>query len=249
MIVMLVGCNDVNRKNLTASDRYNMKGTYGSVSSFFTKNSELFNVIATYVRASRAQSLGLTDRYIDLQHMRYDTLLIAQDVMEKRIAALAPLLQEYRNRLNAIAEVCRKNKIDLVLVNQPTLLGEGVDPVTGADLAKHRVGDDLNGELWWKQLSVYNEVTKDVAGKNGLFFIDLAGQMPRSSRYYYDMLHFTNEGAQEIAGIIYKELPPNTISTPINKSTIMSGASHHFLRAFMKFQRSFKNSILREFVF
>lgn len=212
MIVMLVGCNDVNRKDLTASDRYIMKGTYGSVSSFFTKNSELANVIATYVRAGRAQSFGLTDRYLDLAHTQNDTLFIKQSEMESRMAALAPLLQEYRNRLNAIAELCRKNKIDLVLANQPTLLGVGVDSITGADLAKHRVADDMNGELWWKTLSLYNEVTRDVAGRNGLFFIDLAGQMPRSSRYYYDMLHFTNEGAEKISQIIHKELLAYLIS-------------------------------------
>lgn len=212
MIVMLVGCNDVNRKDVTASDRYTMKGTYGSVSSFFTKNSELVNVIATCIRARRAQSFGLSDRYIDLGHTANDTLFIKPEVMQQQMAALVPLLQEYRNRLNEIAGICRKNGIDLVLVSQPTLLGMGTDPETGADLAKHRVAGDVNGELWWKELSLYNEVTRDVAGMNGLFFIDLAHQMPRSSKYYYDMLHFTNEGAEMVSRIISNELLTYLIS-------------------------------------
>ncbi len=206
MIILLVGCNDVNRKDLTESDKYSMKGTYGSLSSFLTKNSELANVIATYVRARRAQTLGLTDRYIDLRRTRHDTLYIDQDTMQARMTLLAPLLKDYSDRLIAIAETCRKNNIDLVLVSQPSLLGEGIDPVTGANLEKHKVADGMNGGLWWKELELYNEVTRTIAGRNGLFFIDLARRMPKSSLYFYDMVHFTNEGAAKVSEIIYSEL-------------------------------------------
>jgi hypothetical protein len=38
--------------------------------------------------------------------------------------------------------------------------------------------------------------------------IDLAKVMPKSSKYYYDVHHYDNEGAQKVAGIIYKELSP-----------------------------------------
>lgn len=40
------------------------------------------------------------------------------------------------------------------------------------------------------------------------------------------------------------ELPPNTINIPINKSTMINGANHHFLRALRKLQRSFRKSMV-----
>ena len=39
------------------------------------------------------------------------------------------------------------------------------------------------------------------------------------------------------------EPPPMTISTPISNRTMITGASHHFLRSFMKENKSFKKSI------
>lgn len=38
--------------------------------------------------------------------------------------------------------------------------------------------------------------------------IDLAREMPKSTRYYYDLLHFTNEGAEKVAEIIHEKLCP-----------------------------------------
>ncbi len=32
--------------------------------------------------------------------------------------------------------------------------------------------------------------------------------MPKSSRYYYDFLHYTNDGAEKVAEITYLELAP-----------------------------------------
>jgi len=212
MIVLLVGCNDMNRKDLTASDKYSMKGMYGSVASFFTKNSELVNVIATYARASRASALKIVDTYMDLDKTRNDTLEISEQEMQQRLASYGELLNEYNKRLSSIAETCKKNNIDLVLVSQPSLFGEGNDPVSGASLAKHRIDNNTNGLLWWKELELYNEVTRTVAGKNGLFFIDLARQMPKSSRYFYDLVHFTNDGADKVSEIIYTELLTYLIS-------------------------------------
>lgn len=206
MIVMMVGCNDLNRKDLNMSDRYSMRGVYGSVSSFFIKNSELVNVVATYARAKRASSLLIVDRYIDLKKQRNDTLAISEQEMAEKLAGYDKLLSGYDKRLQAIVETCKQHNIDLVLVSQPALFGEGTDPVTGADLEKHRIDKETNGLLWWKQLSLYNEVTRQVAGRNGLFFIDLARQMPKSSLYFYDLVHFTNDGAAKVSEIIHNEL-------------------------------------------
>ncbi len=45
-----------------------------------------------------------------------------------------------------------------------------------------------------------------MASANGVTLIDLAKSMPKDSRYFYDYLHFTNEGAVRVGDIIYAGL-------------------------------------------
>jgi hypothetical protein len=49
-------------------------------------------------------------------------------------------------------------------------------------------------------------VTKEVAAQEHLFVIDLANELPKSSKYLYDGVHLTNEGAEKVSGILYERL-------------------------------------------
>jgi hypothetical protein len=68
------------------------------------------------------------------------------------------------------------------------------------------VYDDVNGLERWTIMERYNDVTKQVAAENDLLLIDLADKMPKSSLYFYDLVHFTNKGAKKVSEIIYDEL-------------------------------------------
>lgn len=41
-----------------------------------------------------------------------------------------------------------------------------------------------------------------------MLVVDLAKEMPRNSKYYYDFHHFINEGAEKVAEIIYNRVHP-----------------------------------------
>jgi len=41
-----------------------------------------------------------------------------------------------------------------------------------------------------------------------MLIIDLAREMPGSSRYYFDHIHYSNEGIEKVADIIYSHLYP-----------------------------------------
>ncbi len=38
--------------------------------------------------------------------------------------------------------------------------------------------------------------------------IDLALELPKSSRYYYDLVHYSNEGSERVADIIFSHFLP-----------------------------------------
>ncbi len=92
------------------------------------------------------------------------------------------------------------------------LWGEGVDHVTGRDLAALRVEPKVpryNGRLEWSVMEVYNEAMRTVGAESGVLVIDLAHSMPKSSRYFFDDLHYTAEGAAQVGAIVSKSLIPD----------------------------------------
>jgi lysophospholipase L1-like esterase len=117
-------------------------------------------------------------------------------------------LGPYELRLQNLLEMALNQGIVPVLITQPVLYGNLADPRTGVDLGKMQVTRDMNGGLAWEVLELYNDITRKVGKDKGAPVIDLAGKMPKNSVYYFDLTHFTNEGAEKAAGIVYEELRP-----------------------------------------
>jgi len=57
-------------------------------------------------------------------------------------------------------------------------------------------------------VEAYNNVTRKVARDKGVTIVDLAQSMTKSSRYFYDFIHYTPQGAQVIADILDHSLCP-----------------------------------------
>ncbi len=66
----------------------------------------------------------------------------------------------------------------------------------------------MNGALGWEVLELYNAVTRKVGRENGVLVIDLAREMPKDFRYYFDLMHYTNAGADKVADLIAGQLTP-----------------------------------------
>lgn len=113
----------------------------------------------------------------------------------------------YSLRLKNLIKVSRENNIRPVLITQPALYGNKIDDVTKIDLGSIEV-DGVNGKIAWKILEFYNDVTRAVGREQKVLVIDLANEMPKSTRYYFDYFHFTNEGSEKVAEIVNKILQP-----------------------------------------
>lgn len=114
----------------------------------------------------------------------------------------------YEVRLRRLLKVTEENHILPVLLTQPVVYGQGIDDVTGVDLGKITVANEMNGEIGWKVLELYNDVTRRVGAEEGLLVIDTAREMPKSSRYYYDLMHFSDLGGEEFGKIVAHHLSP-----------------------------------------
>ena len=117
-------------------------------------------------------------------------------------------LQSYKQRLEKLLTICREHNIIPVLMTQPVLYGNVADPTTGVNLEHRLVAKDMDGAAAWKVLELYNDVTRRVGHDQGVLVIDLARELPKDSRYFFDVIHFTNAGAETVADLIAAPLTP-----------------------------------------
>ena len=206
--VFLIGVNDI---GLDASNPYDTsltppKSAIRSAAAFVADHSELAGLAQNLLRVARAKDEGFGHGQIDFRTLR----LLEDDEQETAVTLRkysAPLAA-YASRVAAIVDESRRNGIEPVLVTQPGMYGEGLDPATGVDLAKIQVRGAANGRLWWKVQEMYNDVTRRTATERGVLLVDAAHELPKDSRLFYDFMHFTNEGAARLGDIIADHLAP-----------------------------------------
>ena len=206
VVMFLVGVNDMRRGDLTASDKSNMKDQYKNVFTFISQNSELCNTIINLLRAREAGKRNLNGRYVDFSAKREDTLVCDEKFIAQYLAEDDAYLTAYRQRVQTLVDLCVQQQMLPVLITQPTIMGAGRDSATGVSLENFKVTEKVNGKLFWRSLEKYNDVVRSVAAQNGIPLIDLANVMPKSSLYFYDLVHFTNEGCEEVGRILSEEL-------------------------------------------
>lgn len=212
VILFLIGQNDVARevgnvydKSIVANERDFGSGIKGYIKSL-TPYSKVVSTALNVYRFYASKNKGVGHNEIDLLKSEYVDLSQEykknqEELHEERY------LKPYERRLNALINFCLANGIEPVLMTEPVLYGEGTDDVTKVDLSKIKIGE-LNGEVSWAILELYNGTTRNTAKAKNVLLIDLAREMPKSSRYYYDYHHYTKEGAKMAASIIYGHLWP-----------------------------------------
>jgi lysophospholipase L1-like esterase len=214
VVLFLVGENDLAKgRFLSEFDSENVKGPiiFRSVKGFLKSASAYSEVVALGVNLYRtltAYRAGLILGNLDLTKARY--LKVPREVEEQYVArCTAPdIIQSYQTRLERLVDISRQAGSEPVLITQPLLLGPAVDDITQVDLGAIKISETNNGEMWWEALEVFNDVTRKVGREKDVLVIDLARQMPKSSRYFWDPTHYTNQGAQVVASIVYRSLCP-----------------------------------------
>ena len=212
VILFLVGLNDQGKgeegigrkeKNLK-KEGFNYYSITGFLKSL-TYYSEASSLVLNIYRYVKAYWHGVYHREINLKEIEgielpEETRIYIKQEQEKALKA-------YETRLKKLIQISRENGIIPVFMTQPVLYGNEIDDITNVNLARIKIGN-VNGELAWEILELYNEVTRRVGKSKNVLVIDLARELPKSSRYFYDFAHYTNEGTEELAEIIFKNLYP-----------------------------------------
>jgi hypothetical protein len=168
--------------------------------------SKVLQAVLTLWRTYQARRVGLGHAYFDFQHARQ--IVSSPDTVATKKAEATVALVAFERRVRELVTLARQAGIQPVLLTQTTVLGRGLDDVTGTDLRRIPFSDDVDGELYWSILERYNDVLRRVGAETHSKVVDLAAGFPHSSRYYFDLIHYNVEGSTEAAREIYTELCP-----------------------------------------
>ncbi len=208
VILFLVGANDRGLQDYGELDKRSFKDPEASSRKLLihtlAQYSYVINYAVNFQKYHKAVKWGLVHANIDFAKL--PTLDVDNDRLNALLAEHRRLyLKPYAQRLQKLIGETREHGIEPVLLTQPMIYGNVIDQMSGADLARVDIGG-VNGKTSWEILELYNEVVRQVASQNQVLLIDLATAVPKNSRYFYDTFHFTNEGCQLVAEIIFKQL-------------------------------------------
>ena len=213
VILFLIGINDVGKDQMDGFDTTILKNVHLGDAWWkdwgrtLANNSEVISLVQLISRGIKTQKLNFHDN-VHVPVRPADTLNISAVQIQATVQAAKPHLPAFHERVLKLVTTCRQAGIEPMLITQPLVVGFGIDPITQTNLAKFKLHDTENGELIWKRLEAYNDITRSVAVIQGVHLIDLAREMPKNSLFYYDEMHFTPEGADKVSEILAADLGP-----------------------------------------
>ena len=202
-ILYLTGINEMDRDDLFSDDQAIVRSHSFSLTDWLKKNCETIVLANMLYRNIKARQLDLGHGNLDLAKLKIPAVRPGQ--IDSLFDAHRPYIAAYSQRLKSLVGKTKACGSSPILMTQPLLFGEGKDPLTGVDLEKS-AAKFFNGATYWCLLEQYNDATREAALQAGVPLIDLARWMPKNSAYFYDAMHFTNEGAAVVSKIVQEEL-------------------------------------------
>ena len=210
-VLLLMGINDMEREDLNSYDISMTRGGAPLRDRLVTM-SEVLSTAQVLYRSFRAHELGL-NRAPDMDPRtvpRINETPAQRDAFLKR--QKDNFLPAYRERVATLLATVRSMSATPILITQPAFMGHAVDPNTGVQIDNLLYGDfgregfDISAGTAWDGLELYNDVLRELASSEGVMLIDAAREMPKDYRYYFDWLHYSNEGAARMASIISDQI-------------------------------------------
>jgi hypothetical protein len=222
MVTFLLGVNDQGPYNQERFDARQRPDEQPLVHRIVAR-SELLSTLLVVWRLAHAQRMGLRHWEFDLSSM--PVVDLASEDREGVLARhRAEYIEPYRERLTGLMRACKREGIEPVLITQPSFWGDGRDPRTGIEVGPLETLD-YSASLAGEVLDLYNETTREVARDEGVFLIDLAREIPLDSTYFYDWIHYTNEGSEMVGRAVARSLIEHLRTNPDVRPRATGGAA------------------------
>lgn len=122
---------------------------------------------------------------------------------------MASIKDAFELNLQTFINICKARRITPVLMTQQNRFAEVPDSLILRTVANKLKNDFAIEYKDYKSLyDMLNQSTRDAAKKEGLLLIDLDREIPHTSKYLYDPVHFNDVGSKLAAEIISRKLLP-----------------------------------------
>jgi lysophospholipase L1-like esterase len=184
MVVFLIGVNDRGKSDFSKEDGI-LINRRESILKKLIKRSEVANLTNNLYMMYKTHQVNIGHNAgnqelkdaTDTYEVDSVFLVKIQSEHQKSVAA-------YTARVEQLASKSLEKGIKPVFVTQPLIYGgEG-----------------------WAIMELYNEAVRQYCLKHNILCIDLANLLPKKAVYYYDEMHYTNEGANAVGAIIFEKI-------------------------------------------
>jgi hypothetical protein len=116
---------------------------------------------------------------------------------------LMPHPDFYKDRIRRLIDTCRDVGVRPVFMTQPLLYDDTPEWRSVAACSRWDGSDAIfSASTYWLALQTLNEDLMEVCEERGVPCLDLASLVPHSPRYFYDSMHFTEDGADLVGTLV-----------------------------------------------
>ena len=190
-IIFLVGCND-----LAAGDFNYMEQNNLVKNMRFLQKFELFNLYLQFKLSREAAKRGLGHQEVDLKKWP-----VADTLNWQSAAASRQVIDGYKFRLQALAQLAKMAGAKPVFITQPCLFANATDSGSGRYLGNFLYREQ-SGLHHLQRLEMLNQTLRTFCQNGGYLCIDAAKQLPACAANYYDFFHYTKAGSAAMGRIV-----------------------------------------------
>lgn len=121
---------------------------------------------------------------------------------------ILPSLVSYRTNLHSLIEEFRRQRIQPVFITQPVLYDTTSywKKFNGWEYNFNNRKGELSAATYASMVFQFNETLRNVCGEQHVELIDAEKEIPHTTEYFYDLMHFTELGAQRLADIVAERM-------------------------------------------
>lgn len=216
LVISLQGINDLNYSCLTP---YVTQGKY---SQDYSHNlGATAKMVQTYFHPLQNITVNsyLLDFFFHEIHFNFYSdlkpIFSKVNVSKKKFVSITDFqsLSSYNRNMNYFVQIVKNDGVKLLLSNQPYLYT--LENASKIDWYMQRICT-FNGKYpdvssLIKGLDEFNKSTQDLAKNAGVSFIDLDSNIPKTTDYFSDDVHFTEKGNARVAEVLFNYFKDNSL--------------------------------------
>jgi lysophospholipase L1-like esterase len=208
LAILLVGVNDLGFSMNDQNRKYGNPAERTGWRRFLFDNSRIVQLASLWKRVliddapvlDRGSNSNYVPETLDREIELPDNLLMA-----------LPGLDEYRENIRTIISDLRSLNVTPLFLTQPLLFDSTKEwqSVVGREYSGNGKKGFVSAATFARMLNIYNKELIRICQADSVAVLNVASKIPHNTEYFYDLMHFTEKGADKVAEEIARFVQAN----------------------------------------